>query len=155
MPRHMKMNVIELPEETPEYESPCPADDLPSFREAFPDATYLDDNACDALCRAIVVRTAQDYYDVATDPIEMTKEEFKDEKWKQKRDWDWLMSKTGLHYFVRSKFFNMISNIEPKHFERTMVWRKLHGKKIPNISDPDTVEHHKQKRFTQCHSVDI
>lgn len=153
MPKHVKLNVIQLPEETPHYESPCPADDLPSFREAFPDSTYLDNEGCDALCRAIVVRTAQDYYDVATDPIEMTKDEFKNEKWRQKRDWDWIMSKDGLHYFVRSAFFNMISNIDPVHFERTMIKRKRDKKKIPNISDPDTMEHHKQKRFTQCDSV--
>lgn len=112
-----------------------PADMLPNFREAFPTSDDLNDDGCAALARGIILRAAYDYYQVAMNPIKMTKEEFKNGKWNQKTNWEWVLSKDGLHYFVHTEFFNDLTDIHPDHFEKTLIQRRASGKKIPNITE--------------------
>lgn len=106
-----------IPEE--EHEEPNPfcrpkhgnADNMPSFREAFPTPEYLDDDGVKNLVAAIVLRVAQDYYDVCDRPENEPN-----------------YAKAEIERSLRSGWFETISSIDINHFVKIIREHKKAGK---------------------------
>ena len=66
-------------------------DDLPDFRIAIPTPDDLDTEGCEALLRAVTIRTAEDYYQVCDQPRGLT----------IKGELGALLSRDAIEYFIR------------------------------------------------------
>ena len=123
-----KENVIQLPEVTEEL---SPGDALPNFRDRFPKADDLNTDGCKALAAAIVLRAAMDYYEVCKKPL--TVDVRNPDCWKGHSHAEWVESKDGLHLFVHTPFFQELTDINPDSFEKTIMKRRVFGKKLPTM----------------------
>ena len=117
--------------------TPSPADDLPSFREAFPDSSYIDDSGAKSLAAAIIVRTAQDYFSVCKNPdkIHIKKQCKYVEQEEDNGGLNALMSKDMIEKFIDGPVFESLTNIPPDYFKETIRKYANAKKSLPSISN--------------------
>lgn len=84
---------------------------MKSFREAFPTPDELDDTGCQRLMAAILLQAASDYYDcLRTSPKSLAE----------------------LREFLGSRFYQMLTDIPAKDFEREIQFRWRNGVNLPS-----------------------
>lgn len=119
----------------PEKKSPIlpktgPADDLPSFRETFKTPEDLDDRGCNALLNAILLRTAQDYYEVCDQQHTVLTGD-------EDVTIPALCTRTMIEAFINGAGdleFDSITSITPRTFKEAIKAIKRRGDKLPTIS---------------------
>lgn len=79
---------------------------MKDFREAFPTPDHLDDTGCERLMAAIIIQAASDYYDCLRHYPKGLEE---------------------LREFLGSRWYNFLTSIDPKDFEREIQFRWRSG----------------------------
>ena len=102
---------------------PSKADLLPDFREAIPTPDDLDDLGCKALANAIILRAAEDYYDVCNDP-DMEIQLGKDEDMPKA----YFCYKNAIESFLYSEWYGMLTDVLPETFIKAIKEHKKKGK---------------------------
>jgi len=103
--------------------APCPADDLPTFREAFPNSDALDDDGVKNLMAAIMTRAAADYFDVCKDPLDLAAV-------------DSMCSRKELERFIDSEWYECLTDIDRNAFRRIINKHRENGKTLPTVYTP-------------------
>lgn len=98
---------------------------MKDFRDQHPTPDSLDDVGVRRLNAAIILQTAQDYYESAN-------LYFLYQKYPSKM-WEYLGGLLDIEQFIHSSFWNSITDISPDHFRNTLLnWRKR-GKDISSF----------------------
>lgn len=128
----IKYKKIQLPPQKKDYANatPCPADNLPSFREAFPTPDHLDADGCNALAKAILLRAAKDYFDHCDDEdTELVLGENEEVPINQ------LCTRHMLEQFIDSQLFGEITSIGSKTFKDGIREYKRTHKTFPTVDN--------------------
>lgn len=128
----IKYKKVQLPPPKKNYSNatPCPADDLPDFREAFPTPEHLDTDGCEALAKAILLRTAKDYFDHCNDDDpELVLGENENVPVNQ------LCTRHMLEQFIDGPMFSEITSISSKTFKDGIREYKKTHKSFPTVDD--------------------
>lgn len=99
---------------------------MKDFREAHPTSDSLDDNGCRALAAAVVLQAASDMYaDLSFD----RKRTFRPGSLARHDNSDWSVK--VIREFIFSKWFNCLTDLDPKRFYDTVIFWWRNKKDLP------------------------
>lgn len=120
--RARKKEAIALPESASVFNEKMDISKLPTFREAFPTSDALDWEGCENLKAAIILRAAQDYFDVCTAKDRDMTDEEKDQLGSRG-----YCCKEELERFIDSEWYEALTTIDRNVFRKMIKKHRANG----------------------------
>lgn len=106
-------------------------------------AARMNDRGAKMLASAILLKAAEDYFNVCDEPTSCSDSITEKYKYDRNPPIPALLTKGMIELFFRSQLFDALSDISPEIFREGIKRLKKSGKKFPNAS---TIEDHKKSK---------